>query len=1271
MARARRDVDLVIRARNEASDVLVNITQALQRFNTTQQGTQTEGTQTSTVLDRLGTALRGLRTSVGGGTVGATIARELGQARSAYENLRQSIRTNTADLDRYNAEIAESSGVTAQLQTRLAGATAELNALRAASRAIGSGTLTGVLRRQVQEVDRLGQAYNVAQVNQRRLEASARSASNALSRQNSQVDAAAATYSRLSQEAKETAGALEAVGRQTRRALLQAFGEQNARVREAAENFRRTSQAAQEYARRIRSVQAPSRELTGAFEAARASAAQWRQELRNQQTELNRVRQIYRETGGDVDSFVGRQQRAAEVLRRAAQSQRQSTESSRAAVAANERLGVSQRRATQTAAQQATATERLAGAQRRAASSGTGLAAAFRAVHGSSRQSLSILQRIRSEILAITTAYVGVFAVFRGVGGIADAARTLQQVTNRLLSVFDGDQSAVSQELDFLRRTAERLGLSFRDVANEYSKFAVATTGTNLAGEATRKIFIAVAEAARVQGLSNEQLQGTFVALTQIVSKGVVSMEELRRQLGDRLPGAIQIMAEGLEITTAELIELVSTGKLASDSLLPFAEELNRRFGGQLPSALTQLAAAIGRVGDASFRAFLRVGQAGAVDGFADALNRMNEFLRSGQLDSIFDRIGVAVGALASFVALAAENFRPLLAILALIAGRRIAPLFIALAAALGTIPAKARAAAAGMTVLGAQSAAAASGMTLAATATRGLRIALTALLSATGIGALVALVSAGIALWVTRTEEATDAQNQHLKIVDQVKNAYDAVGDSVVQLRDRLQDVTATQALRNLQRLEEQLQNLREEIVDAAKPGVFEAFGDRLSRLYGGRESRARAVMAGAIIRELEILSQRFLAGEFGSTRLRQEIDRLVTTFGGVSPALATQAAQLLDIVDRFDLVNGRVAQAQFIYTGLTGTVEVAGEAFRRVAKETAAVANPLERQLKALEAFQIGLQALTTELPGGADAGRSRAAAEALGSQVEELRRLASEAGVGEEAINALYEQILQFQRADEIFEGASSGLSAIGRILEEGTELSSTAIAEQALIIRNRLASSVGEGIVEALTSRQQAVLGAIVQAFGELPEGLAELVQQGIEQGSSSGVAQFVRSLEGLPNANLLATVFGGEDFDIDALIQAEERLATLRERTAERQRQQQARLAEQERQRIERSREATQQTIEDLEFQIQQQSLISIGEERRAAIEESLRNARQQNANISVQELQAIENRVGLLFDIENRERIIAEGRERAAAAEQRAQRSYRSSLATHARVGHC
>ena len=47
-----------------------------------------------------------------------------------------------------------------------------------------------------------------------------------------------------------------------------------------------------------------------------------------------------------------------------------------------------------------------------------------------------------------------------------------------------------------------------------------------------------MAEAARVNRSSTQEMQGVFTALTQIVSKGAVQMEELRQQLGDRLPGA-------------------------------------------------------------------------------------------------------------------------------------------------------------------------------------------------------------------------------------------------------------------------------------------------------------------------------------------------------------------------------------------------------------------------------------------------------------------------------------------------------------------------------------------------------------------------------------------------------------------------------------------------------------------------------------------------------------------------------------------------------------
>lgn len=48
-----------------------------------------------------------------------------------------------------------------------------------------------------------------------------------------------------------------------------------------------------------------------------------------------------------------------------------------------------------------------------------------------------------------------------------------------------------------------------------------------------------------------------------------VSMEELRQQLGDRLPGAFGLVAKGLGITQAELVKLVESGNLAARDLFP------------------------------------------------------------------------------------------------------------------------------------------------------------------------------------------------------------------------------------------------------------------------------------------------------------------------------------------------------------------------------------------------------------------------------------------------------------------------------------------------------------------------------------------------------------------------------------------------------------------------------------------------------------------------------------------------------------------------------
>lgn len=57
-------------------------------------------------------------------------------------------------------------------------------------------------------------------------------------------------------------------------------------------------------------------------------------------------------------------------------------------------------------------------------------------------------------------------------------------------------------------------------------------------------------------------------ALVQMVGKGKVSMEELRLQLGDALPGAMKLVSDGLGITTSKLYEMVKAGELTGEDVV-------------------------------------------------------------------------------------------------------------------------------------------------------------------------------------------------------------------------------------------------------------------------------------------------------------------------------------------------------------------------------------------------------------------------------------------------------------------------------------------------------------------------------------------------------------------------------------------------------------------------------------------------------------------------------------------------------------------------------
>lgn len=69
-------------------------------------------------------------------------------------------------------------------------------------------------------------------------------------------------------------------------------------------------------------------------------------------------------------------------------------------------------------------------------------------------------------------------------------------------------------------------------------------------------------------GGSSEMLKRASVAIQQMGGKGVISMEELRQQLGEAVPDAMQLMARGVGLSMAELVKKISLGQVESTSAL-------------------------------------------------------------------------------------------------------------------------------------------------------------------------------------------------------------------------------------------------------------------------------------------------------------------------------------------------------------------------------------------------------------------------------------------------------------------------------------------------------------------------------------------------------------------------------------------------------------------------------------------------------------------------------------------------------------------------------
>ena len=225
----------------------------------------------------------------------------------------------------------------------------------------------------------------------------------------------------------------------------------------------------------------------------------------------------------------------------------------------------------------------------------------------------------------------GLYALVRTAQGVGtalfDASASAQRLSTQLNFATSGRGA---QEMAFVSGVAQRLGLELQSTAQAYAGFASAARGTALEGAGARQVFEGIAKASAVMGLSTEQSSGALLAVQQMMSKGVVSAEEFRGQLGERMPIALQAGANALGVTTAEFSKLLETGQIVAQDFLPkFSAAITEMLGDSVEQAANRLDAATARMGNAWDRLKRTVGDSGVSQAIANEATGIGNYLTS------------------------------------------------------------------------------------------------------------------------------------------------------------------------------------------------------------------------------------------------------------------------------------------------------------------------------------------------------------------------------------------------------------------------------------------------------------------------------------------------------------------------------------------------------------------------------------------------------------------------------------------------------------------
>lgn len=238
---------------------------------------------------------------------------------------------------------------------------------------------------------------------------------------------------------------------------------------------------------------------------------------------------------------------------------------------------------------------------------------------------------------------------FIGVQGVRSFVQTTRELDLMERSIVGLTKS--TQDWNYIQNEALRTGTRLKDIARGYRNFYASASMAGFGKGQIQGMYSDLLTSTRAIGATPQQTQGALLALEQMISKGVVSMEELRRQLGNALPGAFEIGAKAMNMTTAEFNKFVKTGTLASTVFVPkFIKALKEEFGGGFVEATKSMDFALINL-ETSWQMLQRTlfkGQLG--EGMTAFVRALTKFISNPMLVSSLKGIAFILGSLLKII---------------------------------------------------------------------------------------------------------------------------------------------------------------------------------------------------------------------------------------------------------------------------------------------------------------------------------------------------------------------------------------------------------------------------------------------------------------------------------------------------------------------------------------------------------------------------------------------------------------------------------------------